>query len=571
MTPRRLASTLLALLALLLAAASPAAAQTPMGTNGAAVPELDWAPCPIEEPEPEPENGEEGEEPEAPLAYECATAEVPLSYRDPDGQTIELAVAKLPAADPERRIGTLFWNPGGPGGSGRFFPPISEELHERFDLVGFDPRGVADSTPLRCFRDNDQALRLLGNLFPITPREERRYLRRTAAATRRCARRGGPILAHMSTANVARDLDLLRAAVGDDQLSYLGYSYGTQLGQVYANLFPDRVRALTLDAVLDPVAWTTGRLPGDRLLPVTSRLGSPRGANQALGSFLAACAADAERCAFAEEGVDLRAKYDALLTRLRAQPVVITTEEGEEVRVTYQDVVELTRGLLYFAPASPLLAEILEGLTLAAAPVTPGRMRPRVELPALPERRPILGRAFEEDDEEEPYYGLEWFSAVTCTDSVNPDDPQAWPAVARALDAETGPFGSPWTYYSLTCATWPAEDRDRYLGPWNRPTANPILLVGNSLGDPATPYEGAQASAGELADARLLTLDSFGHTAFGGLSTCIDEAVERYFIEGELPEEGTVCQPDRTPFEPLGDEEPEPLEARGVIPTTATD
>ncbi len=223
-----------------------------LGTNGAEVPVLDWVACP-------PDLGPEG--------YECTTAEVPLSYRDPAGPRIELALGRLPAGDPARRIGTLFWNPGGPGGPGRIPPAFTEALHERFDIVGFDPRGIAASTQLRCLETNHQAFEYFGWDFPITLTQTRRVIDLTRRGTDRCARNAGPILSHMATANVARDLDLLRQAVGDPQLSYFGYSYGTHIGTVYANLFPSRVRALSSTPSSSP---SSGRRAATR-----SRPGSP--------------------------------------------------------------------------------------------------------------------------------------------------------------------------------------------------------------------------------------------------------------------------------------------------------
>ena len=161
--------------------------------------------------------------------------------------------------------------------------------------------------------------------------------------------------------------------------------------------------------------------------------------------------------------------------------------------------------------------------------------------------------------EEEPYEGWEWLPAVQCTDSVNPTDPWQTPRFARLADRLAYPFGSPWVFLSQPCATWPAGDPDRYAGPWDRQT-NPILLIGNSLGDPATPYEDAQATESVLADARLLTLETYGHTAHGGLSQCIDEAVDRYLIRLRLPPPGLVCQPDLRPFDPIPEEPAPPVE-----------
>lgn len=519
------------------ALAEPVVVDGVAGTNGAPVPTLGWGPCSAATPE----------EAEFLKDYQCATAEVPLSYREPQGQSVTLALARLPATDPKHRLGTLFWNPGGPGGSGRIPPVFSQELHERFDIVGFDPRGVASSTPLQCFASNQEALALFGWPFPITLAQEREVIDATRAGTGRCAEHGGPILEHMATGNVARDLDLLRQAVGDQQLTYLGFSYGTHLGEVYANLFPDRVRALALDAVVDPVEWTTGQTPREASVPLFLRLGSHKGSYAALRAFLRACETDA-RCAFRERGRDLLAKYDTLLRRLRRQPVDIVLADGQPVTVTYQVAVGSTLLSLYDPSDSTDLAASLQEVYVA----TEHRRQPvagRVALDGLRVfARPGVGSQTTTD---EPYLGIEQRSGVLCTDSDSASNPWLWPRFARAADRAAPYFGSLWSYISLPCVTWPARDVDRYTGPWNRPTAHPLLLIGNRQGDPATPYDNAVSTAHELASARLLTLDSFfGHIAFTQ-SQCIVRAVERYLIDLRLPPSGTVCQPDSRPFDPL--------------------
>ena len=234
-----------------------------------------------------------------------------------------------------------------------------------------------------------------------------------------------------------------------------------------------------------------------------------------------------------------------MLARVRRSPVQIEVD-GESYLVTYQFAVDATLGLLYSTFAAPFLGELLQ--TIYAATGKPALQRP--------EPTGLGDRGFQPARQgvpaDEPYFGLEWFRAVECTDSLNPSNPWLWPRYARRADRESAsPFGSAWVYGSLACATWPATDPDRYMGPWNRRTANPILLIGNRRGDPATPYEDAVSTSKLLASARLLTLDSFGHTAQGGLSRCIDDAVDRYMIERQLPPAGLVCQPDRRPFDPL--------------------
>ncbi|WP_307849759.1 alpha/beta hydrolase [Qaidamihabitans albus] len=493
-----------------------------LGTNGAPVPELQWGPCPAGTPE----------------RYECAEAEVPLSYRSPRGPAITLAVGRLPAADQANKLGTIFYNPGGPGGSGRIPPELTPGLHERFDIVGFDPRGVAASTPLRCFESSEQA-ELLGGPFPVTLAEQRQRIRDTARASALCARNAGPLLDHMSTANVARDMDLLRQAVGEERTSYYGISYGSHLGSVYANIFPERVGSLVIDAVLDPVEWTTGYRPGERFHPFSYRLGSFEGSRRALEAFFAACAAEVS-CAFREPGADLAAKFDTLLDRLRKEPATITLPGGEgETEVTYQQFIGFTLGALYGAESSPVLAEFLQAVDDATDPAVRLQSPP---VAALPPAAPSPG--FQQD----VYVGPEQGIGVFCADSDNPGNPWAWGHFARKADRKARGFGSQWTWLSLPCATWPGADRDRYTGPWNRRTPNPVLVIGNGQGDPATPYEDAVRTSRLLGDARLLTLDSFGHGARGE-SACIDAALDAYFVEGDLPPEGTVCEPDRGPFD----------------------
>jgi pimeloyl-ACP methyl ester carboxylesterase len=266
--PRGLRPTVLtAVVAGLLAAllAAPTATAAPPGSAGPPVPRLRWAPC--------------GD------GLECTTARVPLDYDRPSGATITLALIRLPASDPGRRIGSIFVNPGGPGESGvdavrqggRSL--FSAEVRARFDLVGFDPRGIGASTPLRCFDSLDEAQAVLPPFrFPVTAAEERIWVEADQTFARACAGRGGPIIDHMATADVARDLDLLRQAVGDRQLTYVGLSYGAYLGATYANLFPAEVRALVLDGVPDPVAWATGRGDQAATQPLFNRLGSAQGA-----------------------------------------------------------------------------------------------------------------------------------------------------------------------------------------------------------------------------------------------------------------------------------------------------
>lgn len=478
--------------------------------------------------------------------FECAVLHAPFEPDDRDrGRDVAIALIRLPAANPAARIGSLVVNPGGPGGSGvdlvrfagEFFPP---ELRASFDLVGFDPRGVMRSTPLRCFDSPAEwDPWFLPFPFPTTEEQEDAWFEADEFLQEACDERGGRIGDHMSTAQVARDMDRIRAAVGDRRLTYLGYSYGSFLGNVYANLFPQRVRAVVLDGVLDPVAWTTGD-PGQADLPFTTRLGSADGSTAGLKQFFAACDAAGRDCALSGRA---EARFDALARALADKPATIRDPEtGERFPFTYADLVAVTLGALYSELAWKSFAEFVAVVEAARAPAALGKSLLRL--------RSDLGL---DDGGEHPggietdYQNfLEALPGVTCTDSENPDAPEAWSKAARAAP---GYFGAIWTWFSSVCSAWPFEDDDRYVGPWSARTAAPVLLVGN-LGDPATPYTNAQRVAGLLPSSRLLTYQGGGHTAVGGLSSCIDAAVIDYLLTVRLPAAGTSCPREFDPFAP---------------------
>jgi pimeloyl-ACP methyl ester carboxylesterase len=302
---------------------APAHAAGPAAASAAApVPVLDWQPCP--------DPSQRG--------FDCATAQAPLDYSDPHGATIGLAVIRHPATDPANRLGTLFFNPGGPGGPGtlqlpewlHFFPAT---LRARFDLISWDPRGVSltsevgASTAVRCFatrEDEEKFFARLPDGFPVGRAEQRAWISLYARFGLRCAETNGDLLAHVSTADTGKDLDLLRQAVGDPQLDFLGLSYGTILGATYANLFPDNVRTMVLDGNVDPVAYTNGG-DDDASLGLFLRLGSDESSAKTLDAFLTLCGqAATSRCAFsAGSAAATKAKWRTLLWRLREHPVTV--------------------------------------------------------------------------------------------------------------------------------------------------------------------------------------------------------------------------------------------------------
>ena len=500
---------------------------------------------------------------------ECGTVDLPLDYDQPRKGTTEVALLRVKATDPAQRIGSLFVNPGGPGGSGvdmAAFAPyfLSPDVLARFDVVGLDPRGTNYSSNVRCFRnvgEQDAALSGMSVPFPEGQEQTAAFVDSAWKLGKACSTTGTPLSASMSTAEVARDMDVVRRAVGDEKLTFLGFSYGSYLGQVYANMFPDRVRAITIDGVLDPLAWAGTRATAN--IPVTERLGSGTAAWRAAQEILDRCAeAGPDLCRTAGIG-EPRAVWDGVAAGLRATPVELRDPETDELIVTvdWPTFVGAVLGSLYAPDAGAGLDMLTWAIHWLLQPETPENAEIRAEAlssllgyeraqqeiaaehaGARTERASALGFAF-------PYYnGTEAFSAVLCTDSVNPRRPEDWIAAAARQDAVAPGFGPSWTWGSAQCASkaWTARDEDAWTGRFDARTASPVLVVGN-LWDPATAYEGAVAAAKVLPNSRLLSSDNWGHTAYG-TSACATDAIDRYLIGGELPAEGTQCTGDVQPF-----------------------
>ncbi|MDX6216223.1 MAG: hypothetical protein QOG99_1807, partial [Frankiales bacterium] len=349
------------------AAQARAASSDPTG-SGAQVPVLRWSRCP----------GQKG--------FQCASARVPLSYEHPDGAQIRLAVMRHRATDPHRELGTLFLNPGGPAPAKPSFPFVyalfPQAVRERFDIVTWDPRGLGESNPVTCFSSSAAEDRFLAKTglpvrdFPRPDSQIDPSLANFAELDRRCLHRSGrELLEHMSTADSARDLDLLRRAFGEPKVNYYGGSYGTLLGDTYANLFPGRVRRMVLDANVSPIKWFSrgaGAFPdsGGTFLPTFLRQGSDLGARKTLNAFLDLCGeTSTKRCAFsAGSAAATRAKFASLLQRLQLDPW-----PGAP---TYGDVVSEAVEGVYTVSAWGVLASRLEeewdGLTPAPIAAPPG-------------------------------------------------------------------------------------------------------------------------------------------------------------------------------------------------------
>jgi pimeloyl-ACP methyl ester carboxylesterase len=465
----------------------------------------------------------------------CTSVTVPLDYDHPAGRQISLALIKQPATDPAHRIGSLFVNPGGPGGSGVDFvhdagPALfTPEVRARFDIVGFDPRGIIRSTPLQCFDTEAQALAVVSPFpYPNTPRRTQVWIANEHKLDAACAARHAAIMNHMATADAARDLDRLRQAVGDRALTYYGASYGSFLGNTYANLFPNKVRALVIDGVLDPVAWTTGRGDEGREVPFSTRLHSAVGAQATLKEFFRLCDAAGPNCAFAPHAAR---RYAQLYRALKDDPVSIANPDGTTFQYDESFLIVDTLVTMYDSSSWPDFASFLADLET------------RADASELAARLSVLRQRTQAVD----YFNfLEGFPGVACSDSINPTSYSAWARAARASAGSDGLFGPIWTWVSSICADWPGHDSDRYLGPFTHRTSRPVLVVGN-LFDPATPYRGAVTAARLLPNSALLTVHGWGHTSLF-LSACADQAIGRYLLKSQTPPRGTVCEQDVVPF-----------------------
>jgi pimeloyl-ACP methyl ester carboxylesterase len=305
------------------------------------------------------------------------------------------------------------------------------------------------------------------------------------------------------------------------------------LGQTYANMFPNRIRAMIIDGVLDPIAWTTGSGDGSTV-PFSTRLHSDAGAQATLDEFFRLCDTGVG-CAFAP---DSEARFTALGDALKGHPLPVIFPDGSTGEVNYSNLIGMTLGAMFNSSSWEDFAVALADLE---AQVGAQQLGARLQAFWHPVNAYITKRGF-------PHYfnALESFPGVACADSDNPHTYAAWSAAADAAEAQYGTFGRIWTWVSSICADWPNGDADRYMGPWNHNTSNPVLIIGN-LFDPATRYEGAVLASNLLPNSRLLTVHGWGHTSLF-LSQCANEVQTRYLVDLTLPPVGTVCEQDHVPF-----------------------
>ncbi|WP_367320955.1 alpha/beta hydrolase [Streptomyces sp. HUAS ZL42] len=455
---------------------------------------LDWGRCRATSDSPAPGSD-----------WQCATLKVPLDWSKPDGKTIGLALIRTKARGGDR-IGSLLFNFGGPGGSGVSMMPsyasTVSPLHERYDLVSWDPRGVGGSRGIRCRSDKDIEAAESVDATPDTPAEEQAYFKDATDFGKGCQKAAGELMAHVSTTDTARDMDLMRQVLGDAKMHYFGISYGTELGGVYAHLFPKNVGRMILDAVVDPSADTVGHAENQT-----------RGFQRALNDYLKSTGQDPER------GTQ---KIADLLKRIDADP--LPTSSGRK----------LTQTLAVTGIVLPLYSE--SGWPSLTSALDAAEEGDGSELLALAD-------GYNERDAS-GHYGTTTHSqrVISCLDDKQRPTLEETEKLLPEFEKISPVFG-PFLGWDTAgwCHDWPVAGQ--HDSPEvSAPGAAPILVVGNT-GDPATPYEGARRMADELGKdvGVVLTWRGEGHGAYGSGSDCVDSTVNAYLLRGTVPRDGKVC------------------------------
>jgi pimeloyl-ACP methyl ester carboxylesterase len=443
--------------------------------------------------------------------FECAKVRVPVDYAAPSGASVALSVVRLPARGRDR-LGSLLINPGGPGASGIDYArvadtQISAAVRSHYDIVGFDPRGVGESAPIRCLSDAQTDEFTAQDGSPDSAAEESEVVRLSRLLGDRCAARNDGLLAHVGTRDVARDLDVLRGVLGEKKLDYLGKSYGTYLGATYAEMFPERVGRLVLDGVVDPAADTAALVRSQAL-----------GFERALASFVDDCL-PRQTCPLSGDRAAALAQVSGILDHADRTPL----------RASRPVTQSLTLLGIAYAMYAPSLWEVLrEALSEAET----GRGSTLL----------LLADSYLDRTSKGHYStnGNDAIYAVTCLDRPETSDLAVLRVRATELAAVAPRFGAYLAWGTLPCGFWPAAAEGK-AAPIRAAGAAPILVVGTTR-DPATPYAFAQHVAAELESGRLLTYVGDGHTAYARGSACIDHAVDAYLDEGTLPARGTRCR-----------------------------
>ena len=452
--------------------------------------------------------------------FECATMKAPLDYARPDAGDVQLAVSRKKATGKGKPLGSLLVNPGGPGGSaigylqqyaGVGYPA---QVRARYDMVAVDPRGVARSEPVECFDGRQMDAYTQTDTTPDSVHETNQLVRAYRKFAESCGQHSAQLLRHVSTVEAARDMDILRAALGDSKLTYVGASYGTFLGATYAGLFPERVGRMVLDGAMDP-----------SLSSRELNLDQTAGFETAFQSFAQDCVQQPD-CPLGRKGTtpaQVGANLSAFFKELDAHPIPTGDADGRKLGEALA-----TTGVIAAMYDQGTWAQLREALTSAIKEKDGAGLL-------------VLSDSYYERNADGHYTNLmSANAAVNCLDLPGAfAGPEQVEKALPSFEKASPVFGRGLAWASLNCAYWPvqptgAPHRIKAKG------AAPIVVVGTTR-DPATPYRWAQSLSRQLTSARLLTYEGDGHTAFGRGSTCIDSTIDAYLLRGTPPTQGKRC------------------------------
>jgi pimeloyl-ACP methyl ester carboxylesterase len=455
-----------------------------------------------------------------PRGMQCTTVTAPVDWADPSGDNIELAVVRL-ATDGDNRLGSLLMNPGGPGGSGVELVQqaaeyvTSDALRDSFDIVGWDPRGVGLSTGVACYDDADMDAFLYG--VPASPAGSDGWLAEQVEAEKKfaaaCAENTGALLGTIDVESNARDMDLLRAVLGDRSLNYLGFSYGTSFGAHYAELFPQNVGRLVLDGAIDPALGSSETF--------TVQMA---GFENAFRAYLADCLAGAT-CPFDGTLDEALAQASALFAGVEGR--ALKGDDGRQL--TASTLGTALSYPLYDEGSWPALSQMLDELGAGDATLA-------LQL--------ADGYNSRNDDGSYADQSMAVYTAATCLDSAFTGGLDATKATLAAIEDAAPTVGKyvaygDWVHIDIACQNW-AYPSVVTPHPITADGAAPILVLGTT-NDPATPYAWAQAMAGQLENGVLVTREGEGHTAYAQGNECIDSTVDDYLVDGTVPEADPLC------------------------------
>lgn len=445
-------------------------------------------------------------------AARCTQVTVPVDYQKPSGETLELAVRLYPATDGKAER-TLFVNPGGPGGSAQDYAAsmsndLSDPVRAMYDVVGVDPRGVGESTPLKCLDDAAMDDFVDTDPDPDDKAETAALRDSTKEMGEACAKNSGDLASHVSTEEAARDMDVVRALMGRDELDWFGASYGTQLGATYAHLFPDKVGRMILDGAVDPSADA-----------FEGALGQATGFQRAFDAYAENCAKQSS-CPVGSSVGEARAKVAALIKQLDQQPIKV----GDR---------ELTEGTAFYGIAVTLYSEeTWDYLSSALDRVFDGDGSVLLSLSDL-----YFSRA------KDGHYRNNIGQVIYAVNCLDADDRPTLDDVEKRLpefEKVSPVFGSALGWGVVGCTDWPLTSKTPQ-GDVAAEGAPPIVVIGTTR-DPATPYEWARNLADQLKVGVLVSRDGDGHTAFNSGNQCIDDLVEDFLVDGTVPKDDTMCK-----------------------------